>query len=384
MLFRSAWLLDAALDTRLLREDGSQLAFEHQLFQEYFAARNLQEDLEAGRSPAKHFQAGAGWWDPHVWRETWVILGELLGGGAAGPNRVARWLADVSPEIGLEVILRSDAGFQTKDVELESRRLLVDSAWAKTTEAHPYGRAAAYRVLGLLDADDRMGVGVLPSDANGIRLPDIDWVVIPGGDFTYQQGEPGARVVTLPSFGIARYPVTWAQFQAFVDDPGGYADWRWWEGLDEKSDAPDAAQWPIANYPRESVDWYEAVAYGRWLSSHLRDKGQLTALLEARLPTEEEWERAARGTEGREYPWGAGYRSGLANINETGPFGGHKAGDLFLVQTSVVGAYPNGATPEGIQDMAGNIWEWCMNVHIKGILGSALRPVRAGAGNLSS
>ena len=124
-----AWLLCAALDARLLREDGEQVSFEHQLFQEYFAAKQLWEDLEAGRRPDGYFQAGAGWWDPHVWRETWVILGELLGDGAAGPNRVARWLAGISPEVGLEVVLRSGAGFGPQDVEPETRRLLVDSAW---------------------------------------------------------------------------------------------------------------------------------------------------------------------------------------------------------------------------------------------------------------
>ena len=382
-----AWLLGAALDARLLREDGEQVTFEHQLFQEYFAARQLLEDLEAGRRPDGYFQAGEGWWDPHVWRETWVILGELLGDGAAGPNRVARWLAEVSPEVGLEVVLRSGAGFGPQDVEPETRRLLADSAWAKAEEPHPYGRAAAYRVLGILGADDRKGVGVLPPDANGIVLPDIDWVPIPGGLFRYQKGEDAARDVTLPPFKIARYPVTWAQFQAFVDDPQGYADKRWWDGLAKRHATPEDARWPIPNHPREMADWDAAVAFSRWLTVRLRAAGMLGDAEEARLPTEEEWERAARGPEGREYPWGDGYRSGVANIDETGRSGSDKVGQLSLGRTSAVGMYADGATPapEGVHDMAGNVWEWCMSEfkfelpeHIWPS-GSAARVVRGGS-----
>ena len=306
-----------------------------------------------------------------------MVLGELLGDGAAGPNRVARWLVDVSPEVGLEVVLRSGAGFGPQDVEPETQRLLVDSAWTKTEEPHSFGRAAAYRVLGILGADDRKGVGVLLPDADGMSLPDIDWVPIPGGAFTYQKGEQGARDVTLPSFKIARYPVTWAQFQVFVDDPEGYAGGQWWAGLKRRSDVPDAARWPIANHPRENVDWDEAVAFGRWLTVRLRAAGLLGDTEDARLPTEEEWERAARGPEGREYPWGAAHRSGMANID--------KIGLRSLGRTSAVGMYAAGATPapEGVHDMAGNVWEWCMNEfeipeHIQPF-GRAARVVRGGS-----
>lgn len=136
-----------------------------------------------------------------------------------------------------------------------------------------------------------------------LLLPDIDWVLIPGGEFVYQQGERR----TLPPFRIARYPVTNVQYQTFID-ARGYDDDRWWSGLERPE--PEASRWPQANRPRTNVNAYEAVAFTRWLSAQFR--------YAVRLPHEEEWERAARGSDGREYPWGNSYESGRANIDERG------------------------------------------------------------------
>ncbi len=175
-----------------------------------------------------------------------------------------------------------------------------------------------------------------------IVLPDIDWVEIPGGEFLYQQRERR----TLGTFRIARYPITNVQYQTFVD-AGGYRAERWWRDL--RRPEPEPSHWPQGNRPRTNVDWYEAVAFTRWLSAQLR--------YEIRLPTEEEWERAARGREGREYPWGAEYESGRANIDESWD----KAGPWNLAQTTAVGVYPHGASVEGVRDLSGNVWEWCLN-----------------------
>ena len=178
-----------------------------------------------------------------------------------------------------------------------------------------------------------------------LRVPDIAWIEIPPGHFRYQDAE----TLELPAFRIARYPVTNRQFQAFVDD-GGYRDDRWWRNL--RQPQPEASRWPQGNRPRTNVDWYEAVAFTRWLGARLGlPEGEL------RLPTEAEWERAARGAAGQVYPWGNAYRPGYANVDETE----RNDGPWYLKQTTAVGVYPHGAAPEGVVDLAGNVWEWCLN-----------------------
>ncbi len=127
-------------------------------------------------------------------------------------------------------------------------------------------------------------------DRKRILVPDIDWVEIPGGPFNYQNNE----TQELPKFWIARYPITNQQFDTFVKD-GGYEEDRWW--VDLKRPEPSESTWSQPNRPRTDVDWYEAVAFSRWLSARLGLDDDAV-----RLPTELEWERAARGKDGRTYP----------------------------------------------------------------------------------
>jgi formylglycine-generating enzyme required for sulfatase activity len=184
----------------------------------------------------------------------------------------------------------------------------------------------------------------------GVRdgLPDIDWVEVKAGDFIYGDEKP--KKIAMHALRMARYPVTHAQYACFIQD-GGYEDDAWWHGLERQQ--PGQPSWSDPHHPRETVSWYEATAFCRWLDARLRVRKLLEKTEQLRLPTEQEWEKAARGTDGREYPWGE-YADGHANFDETTHGGPH-----YLQQTSVVGLYRNGASPFGLQDMAGNVWEWC-------------------------
>ncbi|MEV7552943.1 SUMF1/EgtB/PvdO family nonheme iron enzyme [Amycolatopsis sp. NPDC089917] len=136
----------------------------------------------------------------------------------------------------------------------------------------------------------------------------------------FEKEAPRARV-PVAAFRIARVPVTIGQWARFAHATG----------RDRPTD-PSA-------HPVSGVSWGEAVAYCDWISDELGS--------DVRLPTEDEWERAARGDDDREFPWGDEYRTGLANLV-----------DLGVGATTPVGAFPDGASPYGVLDMAGNVDEW--------------------------
>ena len=188
--------------------------------------------------------------------------------------------------------------------------------------------------------DPRPGTGV---SADGI--PDIDWVSIKGGRVVLEIDKVEQ---TVPDFNIARYPVTHIQFQAFVDAEDGYGNAAWWQGMpEEAANGSVAPNWHEPYCPRETVSWYEAVAFCQWLSRHLG--------FELRLPTEFEWQQAAtHGEAERVYPWGAEWDEGRCNSTES-----------RLNRTTVVGLYPHGTWPDGPLDMAGNVDEWCQNKYEK-------------------
>ncbi|MCB9452931.1 MAG: SUMF1/EgtB/PvdO family nonheme iron enzyme [Anaerolineaceae bacterium] len=192
----------------------------------------------------------------------------------------------------------------------------------------------------------------------------FEWCEVPDGVFLY--GNDKQKVI-IPAFTIAKYPITYSQFQTFVDAKDGFYDLRWWQGLARYEDQPGNQQWQIADHPRENVNWYDAIAFCRWLSFRLGrsyDLANVTAW-GVRLPTEFEWEKAARGTDGREYPWGNIYDKAKTNTDESN-----------LKQTTPVTAYPQGASPYGVLDMTGNVYEWCLtniNDPVSGTTGENLR-----------
>jgi iron(II)-dependent oxidoreductase len=149
--------------------------------------------------------------------------------------------------------------------------------------------------------------------------------------------------IRFGEFELGKYPVTVAEYKVFVEDDG-YANERWWKAGGFKTEAEPrnwAEQLEHPNRPVTEVNWYQAAAYCAWSR--------------ARLPTEAEWGLAAGG-EKREYPWGDEKPdASRANFGNTGP--GH---------ATPIGLYPAGQTPEGLQDMAGSVWEWSVDWYEEG------------------
>jgi formylglycine-generating enzyme required for sulfatase activity len=126
------------------------------------------------------------------------------------------------------------------------------------------------------------------------------------------------------------------------------------------------------NHPCESVNWYQAMAFCLWLSWQLT--GRIYTLEEiaqwpVRLPAEIEWEIAARGNDGRIYPYAGEFDAGKGNIRMTG-----------IGHTSAVGIFPGGASPYGQLDMSGNVWEWCINPFTEPEGGLQLENLRSNEG----
>ncbi len=193
------------------------------------------------------------------------------------------------------------------------------------------------------------------------------FVEVPPGKFLYGDDRQ-VREIPYRNW-IAQFPVTNRQFARFVE-AGGYrkrefwtlTGWRWLE----KNNIRQPAYWEDSElnnpiFPVVGVSWHEAVAYARWLDGVLAGQSLMVAGKRmdkpqghfVRLPAEQEWERAARGVDGREYPWEGGFVPAYANIAD-------EDWNSVTGGTTAVCAYPQGVSPTGAWDMAGNAWEWCL------------------------
>ncbi|MBM4461171.1 MAG: NACHT domain-containing protein, partial [Chloroflexi bacterium] len=334
--------------------------FPHRTFQEYLAACYLTDhgypDELAGLVLA----------DGQRWREAALLAGAKASRGTIS----AAWnLA--------EALCCRDAGARPEAGEclaalLAAQTLIENAALANVSERNrpkaecirlwlraiaergalgPVDRAAAGDALAVMD-DDRPGVGLRPDG-----VPDIAWCDVKAGPFVmgsqddslahYGSKETPQHTLELPAFRISKYPITNAQFDAFVGD-GGYTDkWRscwtqagWqWKG-DRAGPNKYGGVFDLPNHPVVMVAWYEALAFCNWLGQKLG--------VDVSLPTEAQWERAARGADGRRYPWAGELTPDHANYDET-----------RIGTTTAAGIFPKGESPCGALDMSGNVWEWC-------------------------
>lgn len=355
--------------------------FPHRTFQEYLAACYLTD------SDFPERVADLARREPNRWRE--VAL--LAGAKAARGTSAAIWqLADAlcyrpaqregEPEDRWGALLAGQSLVETANLQQVSernqprlanvRQWLVNIVRGETMPA--VERVAAGVSLAYL-GDPRPGVGLRPDG-----LPDILWCEVPAGPFLY--GDEQERV-ELAAFKISQFAVTNAQFNAFVND-GGYterqrhcwtdAGWQWRQQNNIAGPAKLPAPYNLPNHPAVGVSWYEAVAFCAWLSEKFKKSEALAPNGEMSLPTEQQWEKAARGSDGRIYPWGNEADPNKANYD-----------DSQIGYPGAVGCFPQGRSPYGCLDMSGNVWEWCRTKYDTpddhNLEGKALRVLWGGA-----
>jgi formylglycine-generating enzyme required for sulfatase activity len=182
------------------------------------------------------------------------------------------------------------------------------------------------------------------SKGKSFQMPaPFDWCDIPAGTVVVKN-----QTFKIDAFQMAKYPITNAQFQVFIDDPNGYRNPIWWNYSEAAKNWRSGNNAPNSNviggpsHPRVYVTWYEALAFCRWLGAILE--------MHISLPTEAEWQWAAVGNKGWDYPYGKQFDASKSNTEESG-----------IGTTTPVDHYPEGASPFGVMDMSGNIYEWCLN-----------------------
>jgi formylglycine-generating enzyme required for sulfatase activity len=317
---------------------GNSLRFWHLTFQEYLAARALA--FRHADRQRLLFEEGK-LYQPD-WRETVLLLAGVL--CKNDPEPIDGFLAEVLDGLVSDAPLADRA----RCVGLIGRILQDLKSWnyriADPRYQENLGRTLEVfetKAVREIDFQTRLEAAEALGQAGDPRLERNNWVRVEGGEFwmgaqkTDKKGknyDPGAyddespvRRVFVSPFYMGRYPVTVFEYARFLaEKPANAATPGHWQ-----------QQLRYPNRPVVEVGWHDAAAYCAWAGG--------------RLPTEAEWECAARaGREGVRYPWGNqepdAYR---ANFWEGGP-----------KQPTPVGLYPAGATPDGIQDLAGNVWEW--------------------------
>lgn len=329
----------------LLDRGGRQYGFIHLTFQEYLAAVALAQRAQQGSGAVVDALAA------HVGEAPWHEVSLLTVGYLA---IVQQW-ETVASEVVEELLRRSPgplgeaavlAGRAVADagaggVTEGCRRAVVTSlldAMAATGKVTASRRAAAGRALADI-SDPRKGV---------VTVDGMEFRTVPAGLFWMGSGEEDPEAygdekprheVDLPyEYRMGRYPVTVAQFREYVDATG------------TKVGDPDSLRGPT-NSPVIWVSWFEAMSFCEWLTERWQNTGFLEPGWCARLSSEAEWEKAARGDDGRLYPWEGEFDLELANCRESG------VGDA-----SAVGCFSRGASPFGCEEMSGNVWEWTLSL----------------------
>jgi formylglycine-generating enzyme required for sulfatase activity len=339
----------------LIRHKRDAYTFPHRTFQEFMAASHLVGGMQDYPGQAARLVRE----DLARWQQVFV----LAAGHAARTHRLFQAISAVNVlcsdevrnvkqpdatvyrraqlagesllEIGLIGVQRETAG----QVVLRRVQDWLRIAMRADQILPPHRRAEAGNILSQLgDPRFREDAWYLPDDSQ------LGFVKIPKGPFLMGEGDD-QHELNLPTYYIARYPVTVAQFRSFVESSGYEPhDWYSLRNLD--------------NHPVVLVTWYAALAYCKWLTKTLCDWAEvpepLATLLRKKdwvvtLPSEAEWEKAARGNDGSICP-----RCRKSNLNHVKYYRDTDIG----TKTSAVGCFPNDKSPYGVEELNGNVWEW--------------------------
>jgi formylglycine-generating enzyme required for sulfatase activity len=386
-------------------------AFPHRSFQEYLAVCHLADQPGFAVELRNHV-----WDDPTWWREVYLLgVGRAKRSGLDNAVHVVNTLVPRGPKAVEDI---TETHWQAAVL---AGRALIDLHLAENAEGQPYFETVMWCIRswlvqlverGTLKARERARAGRVLGLLGDPRDFDL-FVEIPGGHFligapeddkeAYANEHPQHELF-LPTFWFGRYPVTNSQYARFVE-AGGYNDERWWDEVgwawrqganpDFSSVGDDRLRefwefnvlarpverrhepfhwrdpnWNVPNYPVVGINWYEACAYCRWLTSELRMSSNkleckvwrdglvepLTVdfkTYKVRLPNEVEWEKAAGwDTEAgwkQRYSWGDEWRPERANV------------DNNVGATSAEGIFPAGQAASDALDCTGNVWEWTLS-----------------------
>lgn len=321
----------------LLIERGMGVyGFAHLTFQEYLAARVLAEREDAVAYSIKVLPAP--WWREVILLEA----GYLSNQGTRRVSALIRAILDADPGTEPEphhhLLLAAECLFDVGparvegDLLSEARKRLQKQADAPLKKGE---KASALAKITASNALARIESGQVAARFWKLPYGEPEWVNIPSSEFwmggEYQLDDNHVHKVFLPEYQIARVPVTNAQYAFYIQDTKVKPPEHWRGGS-----VPPG----LVNHPVVNISWEDAMLYTQWLGEKIERQ--------VSLPSEAEWEKAARGDKDkRVYPWGNDWRELHCNSYELG-----------LDDTTPVGLFLNGASPYGVLDMSGNVWEW--------------------------
>ena len=359
-------------------------SFPHRTFQEYLAGCQMLEGRSVGREYQQRADEGDYWalaallgaeellYNRRVPEKLLDLAYKLC--PVAEPAKPGEWRALLwsgqMAALATRPVVAEDAGGPDDGQAYLDRLIPRLLAVMRSGPLGPIERAEAGKALARL-GDPRSEV------LDPLR---IEFMEVPAGSFRMGEGEEQFSYTIPYAYKISRYPITNAQFAVFVQ-AGGYKTAKYWqeakshgywrpgevrrrwyngqEFMEEWASAPAGYGEPftLANHPVVGVNWWEALAFTRWLTEQLRPAGTLPAGTlpagwQVRLPSETEWEKAARGDDGRDFPWIGKIDPNRVNYGPTG-----------IGSTSAVGCFSGGASLYGVEEMSGNVWEWTRSLY---------------------